>query len=114
VRTPNRDALHRAGLHRRTQHGISGTAPEGADAIALNGGYKDDQDFGDVIVYTGEGGQGPSRRQVRDQTFDAGNRALVVSGENGLPVRIIRGPRGDRRFSPKAGYRYDGLFNVVR
>ncbi len=63
----DRDELHRAGLHRRTQHGISGLANEGADAIALNGGYKDDRDFGDLIVYTGEGSRDPSTgRQIPD------------------------------------------------
>jgi putative restriction endonuclease len=111
----DRTELFNAGLHRRTQHGISGLAAGGADAIALNGGYRDDRDFGDVIVYTGEGGRDPSTgRQVADQTYDGGNRALVVSGENALPIRIIRGPRGEPAFSPKVGYRYDGLFRVVR
>lgn len=111
----DRTALFTAGLHRRTQHGISGLAHEGADAIALNGGYKDDRDFGDVIVYTGEGGRDPATgRQVADQSYEGGNRALVVSGENDLPVRILRGSRGDPKFSPRNGYRYDGLFRIVR
>ena len=46
----NREAVFAVGLHRRTQHGISGRAHDGADATSLNGGYKDDRDFGDVIV----------------------------------------------------------------
>jgi hypothetical protein len=29
----------------------------GAESIVVSGGYKDDNDFGDVIVYTGHGGQ---------------------------------------------------------
>ena len=41
----DRDALHAAGLHRRTEHGISGLEAEGADAIVLNSGYKDDRDL---------------------------------------------------------------------
>lgn len=57
--------LVRAGLHRRNQHGISGRAADGCDAIVVSGGYRDDRDFGDVIIYTGEGGQdGFGGRQV--------------------------------------------------
>ncbi len=42
--------------------------------------------LGDVIVYTGEGGQdGFGGRQVKDQTFTGGNAALVTSHELGLP-----------------------------
>lgn len=98
----SREELHRAGLHRRTQHGISGRASDGADAIALSGGYRPDRDFGDVIVYTGEGAQdGFNSRQIEDQTFTAGNAALVTSGELGLPVRLIRGFRGDAPWRPE-------------
>lgn len=52
-----RKALSRARVHRPTQAGISGAEKEGADSIVLSGGYEDDQDFGNVIVYTGHGGQ---------------------------------------------------------
>jgi putative restriction endonuclease len=37
-------------------NGIHGTAKEGADSIVVSGGYVDDRDMGDVIIYTGEGG----------------------------------------------------------
>lgn len=43
-----------------------------------------------------------------------GNKALVLSEERGLPVRVIRGAGGDPVQSPNTGYRYDGLFYVVR
>lgn len=106
--------LVRAGLHRRNQHGISGRAAEGSDAIVVSGGYRDDRDFGRVIVYTGEGGlDGFGGRQVKDQTFTGGNAALVTSHELELPVRVIRGSRGDPAWSPTEGYRYDGLYHVV-
>jgi putative restriction endonuclease len=32
----------------------------------------------------------------------------------GFPVRVIRGADGDRRFSPRVGYRYDGLYAVTK
>lgn len=55
--------LSRAGVHRPTQAGISGTGKEGADSIVLSGGYEDDQDEGNLIVYTGHGGRDPETSQ---------------------------------------------------
>jgi putative restriction endonuclease len=49
----NRAELADAGVHRHRQAGISGSASKGADSIVLSGGYEDDQDFGDLIIYTG-------------------------------------------------------------
>ena len=49
----DRQALREAGLHRPTQAGICGRADEGAESVVLNGGYVDDEDFGDVVIYTG-------------------------------------------------------------
>jgi putative restriction endonuclease len=47
----SRKALSEAGIHRPPVAGISGTESEGADSIVLSGGYEDDEDFGDEIVY---------------------------------------------------------------
>ncbi|MEH6478269.1 MAG: YDG/SRA domain-containing protein, partial [Sneathiella sp.] len=61
----DRKALHDAGVHRATQAGITGKATEGAESIVLSGGYVDDQDYGDTIIYTGHGGRDPnSGKQV--------------------------------------------------
>ena len=69
--------------------------------------------MGDVIVYTGEGGRDPKTgTQVADQEFRGGNRALAVSCDEGLPVRVVRGARGDPACSPATGLRYDGLIHV--
>src|SRR4051795_1673543 len=76
----------RAGVHRPTQAGISGSQHEGADSIVVSGGYEDDEDYGDVIIYTGHGGRDESGRAIADQTFDRGNLALARSCEEGLPV----------------------------
>jgi len=79
----------------------------------VSGGYADD-DQGDRIVYTGEGGQDPAtKRHVRDQTLTGGNLALVRSEERGLPVRVIRGAHRRSPYAPATGYRYDGLYTVV-
>ena len=109
----NREELSRAGVHRPLQAGISGAQDEGADSIVLSGGYEDDQDFGDVIVYTGHGGQDSvSRKQVSDQVLTRQNLALAVSMQGGLPVRVIRGFTHQSPFAPLNGYRYDGLYRV--
>jgi putative restriction endonuclease len=83
----NRAELAEAGVHRHRQAGISGSASKGADSIVLSGGYEDDLDFGNLIIYTGYGGRNPATgRQVSDQPFSLWNRALAYSSLNGLPV----------------------------
>src|SRR5262245_57814287 len=110
---PDRRALYQAGLHRQMQAGIVGRGSEGAESIVLNEGYEDDEDFGDEIVYTGEGGRDPNTgRQVSDQQLKKGNLALAVSHTQGLPVRVIRGPKLKSPYKPASGYRYDGLYTV--
>ena len=109
----NRAELRAAGVHRHLQAGISGSQTEGAESIVLSGGYEDDQDFGDTIVYTGYGGRNPETgRQTHDQPFTRWNRALAYSRQNGLPVRVIRGSNHDSPYSPATGYSYDGLYAV--
>jgi putative restriction endonuclease len=110
-----RQGVSRAGVHRPTVGGISGTKAEGADSIVVNGGYEDDEDYGDEIYYTGAGGNDPgSGKQIADQSLEQpGNAGLVTSELDGLPVRVIRGSKGDPKYSPATGYRYDGLYRVA-
>ena len=105
----------RAGVHRPLQGGISGTRAEGADSIVVSGGYEDDDDGGDEILYTGAGGNDPATgKQVADQSLEQpGNAGLVTSQLQGLPVRVVRGFKGDPVHSPAVGYRYDGLYRVT-
>ena len=112
---PNRKALITAGLHRSTMHGIDGNGNEGVAAIVLSGGYEDDIDWGDEIIYTGHGGNdSQTGQQVADQSWnDHGNKGLVVSKLRNLPVRVIRGYKHSSQFSPDNGYKYGGLYNVV-
>src|SRR6266568_459950 len=82
---PDRRALHDSGIHRPLQAGISGSGREGADSIVVSGGYEDDRDFGDVIVYTGHGGNDPETgKQIADQELTVGNLALAKSALDGL------------------------------
>lgn len=102
-------------FHRRWGSGIDGNASSGTSAIVLSGGYEDDQDLGDLIVYTGAGGNDPNTgKQIEDQTWEnPGNAGLVRSMNEGLPIRVIRGYTHKSDFSPKSGYMYAGLYSVV-
>lgn len=109
----NRMDLHQHKVHRPLQAGISGSGNEGADSIVLSGKYEDDEDFGDVIIYTGHGGRSlDSGQQVTDQVLAKGNLALALNCQQGLPVRVIRGAHYSP-FAPAQGYRYDGLYRVA-
>ena len=92
---------------------MRGIASHGS-SIVLSGGYVDDEDLGDVIIYTGEGGRDPiTGQQIADQQLLSGNKALAENHLNGIPIRVQRGkahvpdmPKGFR-------YRYDGLYRVT-
>ncbi|CAM6090054.1 unnamed protein product [Calypogeia fissa] len=84
-----------------------------AACIVVAGGYVDNRDEGDIIIYTGEGGnnhfhdKGPSK----DQMLTFGNKALRHSRMLNLSVRVIR--KFDIKPPTKPYYRYDGLYEVV-
>lgn len=111
----NRQKLREAGIHFAPVAGIDGNPSVGASSIVLNGGYVDDYDLGDEIIYTGHGGNDPSsKKQISNQNWDAtGNKALIVSEMHGLPVRVTRGFKHKSSYSPNAGYRYGGLYTVT-
>ncbi len=109
----NRYYLSKYGVHKPLRAGISGSQTEGADSIILSGGYEDDNDQGDVIIYTGHGGRSQvTGQQVADQQLTHQNLALTLNCQRGLPVRVIRGQVQQSVFSPAQGYRYDGLYRV--
>lgn len=106
------EQLNSVGVHRQTQAGISGSGKEGADSVVVSGGYEDDRDYGDEIIYTGQGGRNNAGKHVKDQQLTRGNLALVRNEMEGLPVRVIRGADAKNKFAPPSGYRYDGLYRV--
>jgi putative restriction endonuclease len=110
----NRKEMMPTSFHRNWGTGIDGNAKEGTAAIVLSGGYEDDLDFGEEIVYTGAGGNDSNTgKQIKDQTWDKGNAGLLLSMDRGLPVRVIRGSTHKSEFSPQNGYSYAGLYSVV-
>lgn len=106
----SRADLSASGVHRPTQAGICGSGVEGAESIVVSGGYEDDEDYGDYLIYGGQAGFDPNtKQQNEDAQLSRGNLALVVSYNKGLPVRVTRG-LGSRQHT----YRYDGLYLVER
>jgi putative restriction endonuclease len=93
-------------VHRPLQAGICGTVERGAESVVLSGGYEDDYDGVDEIIYTGHGGRDSKGRQVKDQEPTTQNLSLRTSWKAGAPVRVIRAKKEGR------GYIYDGLYYV--
>ncbi|EOA16199.1 hypothetical protein CARUB_v10004340mg [Capsella rubella] len=107
------------GLHGQTQAGIdylTGSLSSNGEPIAtsviVSGGYEDDDDHGDVIMYTGHGGQDKLGRQAEHQKLEGGNLAMERSMYYGIEVRVIRGLKYENAVSSKV-YVYDGLFRIV-
>ncbi|KAL0322603.1 UNVERIFIED_CONTAM: Histone-lysine N-methyltransferase family member SUVH9 [Sesamum angustifolium] len=107
------------GLHGQPQAGIdyvpasqSSNGEPIATSIIVSGGYEDDEDAGDVIVYTGHGGQDKHNKQAVHQKLECGNLALERSMNYGVEVRVIRGFKYDGSISGKV-YVYDGLYRII-
>ena len=84
-----------------------------AVSVVISDGYFDDEDNGDSILYTGQGGRDPKTgSQISDQQLTRGNLGLYNSMEDSLPVRVIRGFQV--KHGPVEGYRFDGLYFVQR
>ncbi|CAL1290946.1 unnamed protein product, partial [Larinioides sclopetarius] len=118
------EASH-AGIHRPPVSGIHGNPALGCYSLALSGGYEDDVDLGDSFIYTGEGGRDlrgtktnpknlRTAPQSKDQLLEKGNLALARNVESGRPVRVLRGYKLRSKYAPEEGYRYDGLYRVVK
>ncbi|KAK7310193.1 hypothetical protein RJT34_07533 [Clitoria ternatea] len=109
------------GLHGHPQAGIdylpasmSSNGEPIATSVIVSGGYEDDVDEGDVIIYSGHGGQDKHSRQVFHQKLEGGNLAMERSKYYGIEVRVIRGVRyeGTSSASGKV-YVYDGLYRIL-
>ncbi|WP_327337038.1 HNH endonuclease [Streptomyces sp. NBC_01324] len=106
------DALYAADVHRFRGRGISGTSHEGVDSIVASGGYAGDEDLGDVIVYTAQGGApDESGCLTADQELTGVNEGMLINYREGLPIRYVRG-LGIKRGKATEGYRYRGLYLV--
>ncbi|XP_050377739.1 YDG domain-containing protein At5g47150-like [Argentina anserina] len=101
------------GLHHQTQGGIAYGNFGGkvlATSIVASGGYADDLQSKDSLIYTGQGGNPERGKDPQDQKLERGNLALKNSVQKNH-VRVIRGSElvyGSRT------YVYDGLYMVEK
>lgn len=101
------------GAHGATVGGIYGEAKHGAYSVVVSGDYEGlDSDHGDKLYYSGpESKNWKDKTQPPELTF--GSKALQASKESGNPVRVLRSHKAKTKWSPKAGFRYDGLYDVI-
>lgn len=109
------------GLHAPSMAGIDYMTLKGdleKDPIALSivssGGYEDETDSSDVLIYSGQGGNTNNKDKqvaVTDQKLERGNLALERSLQRGNEVRVIRGLKDDTSLNSKV-YIYDGLYKI--
>ncbi|KAL4600356.1 hypothetical protein ACB092_11G194700 [Castanea dentata] len=107
------------GLHAQSMGGIDSLVVKGdleeepvAVSIVSSGGYDDDAEDRDVLIYSGQGGNfGKRDKQAADQKLERGNLALERSLRRGNDVRVIRGLKDVVSPSSKV-YVYDGLYKI--
>lgn len=124
-RFKGRGWLQALGLHTNYYAGIMFDTGAPAYAICLSGGYEDDDDHGDWLWYTGQGGRdGANGTQGRDQEWTRGNAAIRECMEQGKPLRVCRAVHveeevhdastGQTKVLKKTLYTNDGLYAVVK
>ncbi|XP_052173061.1 histone-lysine N-methyltransferase, H3 lysine-9 specific SUVH1-like [Diospyros lotus] len=82
-----------------------------AVSVVSSGGYEDDAEGEDVLIYSGQGGTNRKDKHTMDQKLERGNLALEKSLRRGNEVRVIRGMKDMVSQTGKI-YLYDGLYKV--
>ncbi|GMH29440.1 hypothetical protein Nepgr_031283 [Nepenthes gracilis] len=83
-----------------------------AVSIVYSGGYEDNAENGDVLIYSGQGGNIRRKgRQIIEQKLERGNLALEKSFRRGNEVRVIHGVKDVANPMGKV-YVYDGLYKI--
>ncbi|GFP83780.1 histone-lysine n-methyltransferase h3 lysine-9 specific suvh1 [Phtheirospermum japonicum] len=80
-------------------------------SIVSSGGYDDDGDDSDVLIYSGQGGVQRRDGQMFDQKLERGNLALEKSLHRANDVRVVRGIK-DIAYTTGKIYVYDGLYKI--
>jgi euchromatic histone-lysine N-methyltransferase len=107
------------GLHAQSMGGIdalhiTGVREEETLAVSIvsSGEYDDEAEDGDVIIYTGQGGNfNKKEKHVSDQKLHRGNLALDRSSRTHNEIRVIRGIKDAVNPNSKI-YVYDGLYKI--
>ncbi len=71
-----------------------------------------DNDLGDILYYSGSGSS--VNIDPVNPNLTRGVKALRHSMSVQRPIRVIRSSAGKSAFAPSCGYRYDGLYTIVR
>ncbi|WVZ54635.1 hypothetical protein U9M48_005402 [Paspalum notatum var. saurae] len=105
------------GLHAPSMAGIDyisakhvGNDETLAVSIISSGGYENDDDDSDILVYTGQGGNS-RHKEKHDQKLEKGNLALMNSMKKKNLIRVVRSAQDPFCNSGKI-YIYDGLYRV--
>ncbi|KAL8537135.1 hypothetical protein ACS0TY_012349 [Phlomoides rotata] len=114
------------GIHFPYQSGIDSTKINDVPlctSIVASGGYSDNLDDADVLIYSGQGGNAAGNlktKQAEDQKLERGNLALKNCIETKTPVRVVRGWKESKIVDPLdvkpklvSSYIYDGLYMVT-
>ncbi|KAI3689774.1 hypothetical protein L2E82_47741 [Cichorium intybus] len=111
------------GLHWPLQGGIDyikqpKTKNPVAVSVVASGGYDNELNKPDCLIYSGAGGIGKDK-QINDQKLERGNIALKNNITLKIPVRVIRGYKGKstdplQSRSLTTTYIYDGLYTVEK
>ncbi|XP_073285101.1 histone-lysine N-methyltransferase, H3 lysine-9 specific SUVH1-like [Primulina huaijiensis] len=93
--------------------GVKVTVDEEPVAVSIvsSGGYDDQGDDPDVLIYSGHGGVQRRDGQMFDQKLEKGNLALEKSLHRANDVRVLRGVK-DAAGSTGKMYVYDGLYKI--
>ncbi|XP_045791110.1 histone-lysine N-methyltransferase family member SUVH9-like [Trifolium pratense] len=94
---------------------VSSSGEPIATSVIVSGGYENDVDQSNVIVYSVYGGEDKNSRQVFHQKLEGGNLAMERSMHYGIEVRVIRSVQyeGTASVFDKV-YFYDGLYKIVK
>lgn len=102
------------GLHVQSMGGIDSLIDKiGAAAVSIvsSGGYDDDVEDKDVLIYSGQGGMNNKDKKAADQKLERGNLALEQSLHRANEIRVIRGMKDSVNPLMKV-YVYDGLYTI--
>ncbi|KAE8714747.1 Histone-lysine N-methyltransferase, H3 lysine-9 specific SUVH1 [Hibiscus syriacus] len=80
-------------------------------SIVSSGGYDNDAEDPDILIYSGQGGNAGRDKEASDQKLERGNLALEKSLHRGNEIRVIRGLKDAIQQSSKV-YVYDGLYKI--
>ncbi|KAG6500629.1 histone-lysine N-methyltransferase, H3 lysine-9 specific SUVH1-like [Zingiber officinale] len=106
------------GLHTPSMAGIDYLTTRFGDkdepvaiCVVSAGGYENEEDDVDVLIYSGQGGSGKHENKPVDQKLERGNLALDRSSHRKNQIRVVRSAKDINCPTGKI-YIYDGLYKI--